>query len=124
MTLVPEFYLLNGDLLVALPNEDGAGAEPWFQRAFEVAHDLGPGCRSCEPAIRLCRLRRDQGDREQGGTGVAFTSARIRLFQDQTDANGDFGRWETLVLTVNCTFGSPTSDGAVPSSNFSCQVVA
>jgi hypothetical protein len=55
-------------------------------------------------------------------TGVAVTSATIRLFQDQTAASGEFGRWETLVLTVSCTFGSPTSDGAVPSSNFTCTV--
>lgn len=53
-------------------------------------------------------------------TNVFFTSATIRLFQDQTAASGDFGRWETLVLTVNCTFSPPTSNGAVPSSGFSC----
>lgn len=47
---------------------------------------------------------------------IAFTSATIKLSQDQ-DANGSF---ETLVLTVNCTFSSPTSNGAVPSSNFTC----
>lgn len=51
-------------------------------------------------------------------TGVAFTSATIKLFQDQTAAAG----YETLVLTVTCTFGSPTTDGAVPSSNFTCTV--
>jgi hypothetical protein len=56
-------------------------------------------------------------------TGVAFTSATIRLFQDQTaDTDGPFGRWETLVLTVNCTFSPPTSDGSVPSSGFTCTV--
>lgn len=53
-------------------------------------------------------------------TDVAFTSATIRLFQDQTAADGAFGRWETLVLTVNCTFSPPTSDGLVPSSGFTC----
>jgi hypothetical protein len=53
-------------------------------------------------------------------TDVAFTSATIRLFQDQTPADGEFGRWETLVLTVNCTFDEPTSDGAVSSSDFTC----
>ena len=47
---------------------------------------------------------------------IAFTSATITLRQDQ-DANGSF---ETVVLTVNCTFNSPTSNGAVPRSNFSC----
>lgn len=53
-------------------------------------------------------------------TDVAFTSATIRLFQDQTPADGEFGRWETLVLTVNCTFSPPTSDGSVPRSGFTC----
>jgi hypothetical protein len=53
-------------------------------------------------------------------TGVAFTSATIRLFQDQTAADGQFGRWETLVLTVTCTFSSPTLNGPVPSSGFTC----
>jgi predicted ATPase/class 3 adenylate cyclase len=67
MTLLPELYLLKGDLLVALPNVDSAGAEPWFQRAFEVAHDLGARMPELRAAIRLCRLRRDQGDSEQGG---------------------------------------------------------
>jgi len=51
-------------------------------------------------------------------TGIAFTSATITLQQDQ-DANGSF---ETLVLTVNCTFTTPTSNGPVPSSNFTCTV--
>jgi hypothetical protein len=53
-------------------------------------------------------------------TDVSFTSATIRLFQDQTPADGEFGRWETLVLTVNCTFSPATSDGAVPRSGFTC----
>jgi hypothetical protein len=57
-------------------------------------------------------------------TDVMFTSATIRLFQDQTDGtDGEFGRWETLVLTVSCTFNSPTSNGSVPSSNFTCTEV-
>jgi hypothetical protein len=51
-------------------------------------------------------------------TDVAFTSATITLFQD-SNANGTFEPGE-LVVTVNCTFNPPTSDGAVPSSGFSC----
>jgi hypothetical protein len=47
---------------------------------------------------------------------IAFTSATIKLSQDQ-DANGSF---ETLVLTVSCTFSPPTSDGPVPTSGFTC----
>jgi hypothetical protein len=51
-------------------------------------------------------------------TDVAFTSATITLFQD-ANANGMFEAGE-LVLTVNCTFSPPTSDGLVPSSGFTC----
>jgi hypothetical protein len=49
-------------------------------------------------------------------TGVAFTSATIRLFQD-SNGNGTFDPGE-LVLTVNVTFSPPTSDGTVPASGF------
>jgi len=51
-------------------------------------------------------------------TDVAFTSATIQLFQD-ANANGVFDAGE-LVLTVNCTFSPPTSNGSVPQSGFTC----
>jgi len=51
-------------------------------------------------------------------TDMAFTSATITLFQD-SNANGTFESGE-LVLTVNCTFSPPTSNGPVPSSGFTC----
>jgi hypothetical protein len=51
-------------------------------------------------------------------TDVAFTSATIMLFQD-ANANGTFDAGE-LVLTVNCTFSPPTSNGVVPRSGFTC----
>jgi hypothetical protein len=51
---------------------------------------------------------------------VAFTTARIQLFQDQTPGDVAFGRWETLVLTANCTFTPATSNGSVPASGFTC----
>ena len=51
-------------------------------------------------------------------TDMAFTSATIRLFQD-SNQNGVFDPGE-LVLTVNCTFSPPTSDGSVPRSGFNC----
>jgi hypothetical protein len=49
-------------------------------------------------------------------TDMAFTSATITLFQDANE-NGTFEAGE-LVLTVNCTFSSPTSNG--PVSGFTC----
>jgi hypothetical protein len=51
-------------------------------------------------------------------TDMAFTSATITLFQDSNE-NGTFEVGE-LVLTVNCTFSPPTSNGSVPSSGFTC----
>lgn len=49
-------------------------------------------------------------------TDMAFTSATVRLFQD-ANGNGVFDAGE-LVLTVSCTFSSPTTNGRV--TNFSC----
>jgi hypothetical protein len=51
-------------------------------------------------------------------TDVSFTSATLRLFQDQTASDGEFGRWETLVLTASCTFDPATSNGSV--TGFTC----
>jgi len=51
-------------------------------------------------------------------TDMAFTSATITLFQD-SNGNGTFEPGE-LVLTVNCTFSSPTSNGPVPTSGVTC----
>ena len=51
-------------------------------------------------------------------TDLAFTSATITVFQDSNE-NGMFEDDE-LVLTVNCTFSPPTSNGPVPSSGFTC----
>ncbi len=53
-------------------------------------------------------------------TGMAFTSATITLFQD-SNQNGTFEAGE-LVLTVSCTFSTPTSNGSVPASGYSCTV--
>ncbi len=49
-------------------------------------------------------------------TDLAFTSATIQVYQP-ADPSGTGG---TLVLTVTCTFSSPTSNGPVPSGNVTC----
>jgi len=49
-------------------------------------------------------------------TDLAFTSATIQVFQPANSS----GTGGTLVLTVTCSFSSPTTDGAVPSSNVTC----
>jgi predicted ATPase/class 3 adenylate cyclase len=67
MTLLPEFHLLKGDLLLALPQVNGASPEPWFQRAFDVAQSLDARMSQLRATVRLCRLPRDQDNVEQGG---------------------------------------------------------
>lgn len=51
-------------------------------------------------------------------TDVAFTSATIQLFQDSN--NDGIYQASELVITLNCTFSPPTTDGPVPSSGFTC----
>jgi hypothetical protein len=51
-------------------------------------------------------------------TDMAFTSATIKLFQD-SNGNNMFEANE-LVLTVNCTFSPPTSNGDVPEAGRTC----
>jgi len=37
LTLLPEFYLRKGELLFGLPDANGEGAEPWFQRSRKAS---------------------------------------------------------------------------------------
>jgi hypothetical protein len=66
VTLLPEFHLLKGDLLCSLPEDNGANAELSFQRAFDIAHDLDARTPELRAAVRLYRLRRDQGQVKEG----------------------------------------------------------
>lgn len=45
---------------------------------------------------------------------LAFTSATIVVRQPDTDGTGP------IVLTVSCSFNTPTSNGSVPNGNVSC----
>jgi predicted ATPase/class 3 adenylate cyclase len=65
-TMVPEFQLLKGDLLLALGQGDGADAEPWFRRAFDIAQRLDARMSQLRAAVRLCRLGQDRDDRLSG----------------------------------------------------------
>jgi hypothetical protein len=65
-TVLPQFYLLKGDLLHALPGERAAEAESWFERALEVAHGLDARMPELQAAVRLHGIRRDQGRAREG----------------------------------------------------------
>ena len=59
--LVPEFYVLKGELLLAVPNGSGPAAESWLQRGFDMAKGLDARMLQLRAAIRLSRLRQSQG---------------------------------------------------------------
>jgi tetratricopeptide (TPR) repeat protein len=67
LTLVPEFYLLKGDLLLGVREADGERGGSWFQRAFDVAEGLDARMLQLRAAIRLCRLKSDLSKAEGRG---------------------------------------------------------
>jgi predicted ATPase len=66
LTVLPELYLLKGDLLLAVPHASGSASEPWFQRGFDMAEDLDARMSQLRASVRLCRLWRDQGNAGEG----------------------------------------------------------
>jgi hypothetical protein len=87
-TMLPEFQLLKGDLLHAVPGRDGADPEPWFQQTFTIAQRLGARMSQLRAAARLCRLRADR-DGATSGTqlrAVYDTFAEGFTTADQTEA--------------------------------------
>jgi len=69
-TMLPEFQLLKGDLLLAVPGRDGADPEPWFQQAFTIAQRLG---------ARMSQLRAVYDTFAEGFTTADLTEARVLL---------------------------------------------
>jgi hypothetical protein len=61
LTLLPEFYLLKGELLLRVPGASGSAAEWWLQRGFDMAKGFDAKMPQLRAAIRLSRLWRDQG---------------------------------------------------------------
>jgi predicted ATPase/transcriptional regulator with XRE-family HTH domain len=71
LTLVPEFYLLKGHLLLLQPETNGPEAngpeaEAWFLRAFERARELDARMPQLRAAMGLCHAQRKRGNAEQG----------------------------------------------------------
>ena len=66
LTLAPEFYLLKGELLLALPDASATDGEAWILRAYEVAAELDARMPQLRCAIELCRSQLERGGAEQG----------------------------------------------------------
>ena len=76
--MLPEFQLLKGDLLLALPDGASADPEPYFQQAFTVARGLDARMSQLRAAVRLCRLRSDR----DGGESAAQLHAVYDTFTE------------------------------------------
>jgi tetratricopeptide (TPR) repeat protein len=66
LTLTPEFHVLKGHLLLALPAASDGGAEQWFLRAFEVARESDARMPQLRAALGLCRSQRGRDDAQHG----------------------------------------------------------
>ena len=75
MTLLPEFYLLKGDLLLGLPQSNRAAAEPSYQRAFDIAQHLDARMPRLRAGVRLCAMR-------QNGDNSAQSLRTLRAVYD------------------------------------------
>jgi predicted ATPase/class 3 adenylate cyclase len=65
LTLLSEFQVLKGNLLLVLAEASGDGAESWFLRAFEGARELDARMPQLRAAIGLCRAQLERGEAEQ-----------------------------------------------------------
>lgn len=65
MPLLPELFLVKGDLLAAADRATDDGPAFWYQRALESARALDARMLQLRAAIRLCRLPQDSADAEQ-----------------------------------------------------------
>jgi adenylate cyclase len=66
-TMLPEFYLLKGDLLAALATDTGSrrsDAEPWYRLALDRAAELKARMTQLRAATRLGRLLQAAGEPE------------------------------------------------------------
>jgi hypothetical protein len=65
-TLVPEFCVLRGDLVLLADDADRATAETWYRQAFDEARELGARMSGLRAATRLCRLGRERANADVG----------------------------------------------------------
>jgi tetratricopeptide (TPR) repeat protein len=79
-TLLPELYILKGDLLTALAAESssrGSPGEPWYRRAFERAGQLNARTAQLRAAVRLAALMEAAGEPEEAARTLGPVYARF-----------------------------------------------
>jgi predicted ATPase/DNA-binding SARP family transcriptional activator len=76
-TLLPEFHLLRGNLLLA--RDDADSAAPWLLQAFESARELDARLPQLRAAVALCRAQAKRGDAEHA---IGLLSATYATFTE------------------------------------------
>jgi predicted ATPase len=75
--MVSEFLLLQGELLLALSSANAAAAESCFQQAVEGARAGHAAMLELRAALRLSRLWREQGKREEARNVLSAAYAKM-----------------------------------------------
>ena len=70
LSLVPEFHILKGELLLGVPGAGGPAAEPWFVLALDGARELDARMSQLRAALGLCRSQLRRSDAPDGRTAL------------------------------------------------------
>jgi predicted ATPase/class 3 adenylate cyclase len=91
MPLLPELFLVKGDLLAAADRVAEGGPAPWYRRALESARARDARMTQLRVATRLCRLPQDRADAARSRRlleSVYATFAEGFTTADLTEARG------------------------------------
>jgi predicted ATPase len=95
-TLLPEFFQLKGDLLLALSSKNAKEAESWYEKALATATEVQAPMLQLRTALRLAHLQRDRDDIESarsllseayGRFSEGFETADLREARSLLDAD-------------------------------------
>jgi predicted ATPase len=84
-SLIAEFLILKGDLLMALASDNTVDAESLYQSALNSSHELGAAMPELQAGIRLSRLWQSDGKSEQARE--LLTSAYSQITEGFTTAD-------------------------------------
>ncbi len=76
-TLASEFFILQGELLLALSPDNASEAESWFQQAVGNAREVHAPMLELRAALRLSRLWHERGDNERARKVLDEAYAKI-----------------------------------------------
>ena len=76
-TLASEFFILQGELLLALSPTNTQEAESCYQQAIHIAQEVEAAMLELRAALRLSRLWKEQGHSEQARNLLSVAQAKM-----------------------------------------------